>query len=79
MNNTCDLGCKIQETCHRLLFSCRELESCSPVVSNKPEFENVRWSTVSAKAIFFQDFNEFLSTLASRILPRQGSQPLIET
>ena len=69
MNNTCDLVCKIQDTCHRLLFSCRELESCSPVVSNKPEIENVRWSTVSAKAMIFPDFNEFLSTLASEYFP----------
>ena len=50
INNTCDLGCKIRETCHQLLFNCRALESCSPVVSNMPEFENDRWSTVSAKS-----------------------------
>ena len=59
MNNTCDLDCKILETCHWLLFSCRDLESCSPVASNKPEFENVRWSTVSSKAMLFPDFNRF--------------------
>ena len=33
------LVAKIRETCHQLLFSCRALESCSPVVSKMPEFE----------------------------------------
>ena len=46
---TCDpcYAHKSEETCRPQLFSCRAPESCSPVLCNKPEFENVERSTVS--------------------------------